>query len=79
MGVEGHTFSTSLEYSYESLQTIERIKYPVNVVMEERPTTEQVFASFWEAYGGLISFVGAGFAAGFSTILVGRFSRPKAH
>jgi hypothetical protein len=69
-------FSTTLEYSPDNPQDIREERFFVNVIMQEPPTTEELFATFWGAYGGLISFVGGGFAAGVSVVIGNRFSKP---
>lgn len=47
----------------------------LNVIIQEPLTIEEKWTSFWNAYGGLISFVGAGFAAGFAAMVFSRLQK----
>jgi hypothetical protein len=47
----------------------------LNVIMQKPLTIEEKWTNFWNVYGGLISFVGAGFAAGFATMVFSRLQK----
>jgi hypothetical protein len=40
-------------------------------------TEEERFVAFWESYGGFISLVGGGFAAGFAALVFNKLTRSK--
>jgi hypothetical protein len=46
-----------------------------SIIIKNPLTFEERWTLFWNAYGGLISFVGAGFAAGFATMIFRKFQK----
>jgi hypothetical protein len=49
----------------------------LSVIVLEPLTLEEKWTNFWNAYGGLISFVGAGFAAGFASLVFDKLRKSK--
>jgi hypothetical protein len=41
-------------------------------------TPEEKFANFWNIYGGIIAFIGAGFAAGLAGLVFDRLNKKRA-
>ena len=55
-------------------QTTSPIYLPITV---DPVTIDERFGSFWTTYGGVISFIGAGFAAGFAALIIDRIKNRK--
>lgn len=66
----------SLAYDDDFAKQFSQLKQTdLSVIMKNPLTIEERWTLFWNAYGGLISFVGAGFAAGFATMIFRKFQK----
>jgi hypothetical protein len=57
------------------------ILVPANltVTVQNQPTLDELFTSFWNTWGSLISLVGGGFLSGLSALAIDRVRRSKKH
>jgi hypothetical protein len=61
--------------NYTDPLDVQPIQTSLNVAIQEPFSPEERWSMFWNVYGGFISFIGAGFAAGFATIIFRKFQK----